>query len=159
LPVALVHAPFVRRLAARIIDLLFALVVTVLVGPAAPRKLLISLPFVLASTAGGARGDRALDALAGVDLLTLLAGPALAAAPPQRRRTPHDLAGDTRDVTALKRRTGWQQDLRPALPDGVDPIKRVRPSGVDHHRPGPPSPTRALARPGRGARSDVVDPS
>jgi uncharacterized RDD family membrane protein YckC len=196
--VSLVPAPFPRRLAARVIDLLFALVMTFVVavpvavvvglltpalgdglwwglaaafcyflayvglevlllvrrdgqtlgkglmglrvvpadagadtrpplrvGPAALRMLLIFLPFVLGSAAGGARGDRTLDALAGLGFLTLVVSLVLAALPTQRRQALHDLAGRTRVVVAPKRRIHWQQDLRLALPGRVDLTKRI----------------------------------
>lgn len=95
------------------------------IGQAAVRMLLIFLPFVFASAAGGAPGNAPLDALAGFGFLTLLASLVLAAAPSRRKQTLHDFLGRTRVVTAPKRRIEWQQDVRMMVPGKVDMTKRV----------------------------------
>ena len=95
------------------------------IGQAALRMLLIFLPFVLASAAGGSPGNALLDALASLGFLTLLISLVLAAVPTTRKRTLHDLLGRTRVVTAPKRRIEWQQDVRMMVPGKVDMTKRV----------------------------------
>lgn len=96
-----------------------------LVGQAALRMLLIFLPFMFASAAGGAPGNQLLDALASVGFLTLLVSLVLTAVPTQRRQTLHDLIGRTRVVTATRRRIQWQQDVRMMVPGKVDLTKRL----------------------------------
>lgn len=95
------------------------------IGPAAVRMLLIFLPFVLASAAGGNRGNSLLDALASIGFLTLLISLALAAVPTRRKQALHDLLSRTRVVTAPKRRIEWQQDVRMMVPGKVDMTKRL----------------------------------
>lgn len=95
-----------------------------LVGPAVARMLLIFLPFVFASAAGGAPGDRVLDAVASLGFLTLFVSLVLTAVPTRRRRTLHDLVGRTRVVTATKRPIEWQQDVRMMVPGRIDLTKR-----------------------------------
>lgn len=95
------------------------------VSQAAVRMLLIFLPFVLASAAGGAPGNAVLNALASFGLLTLLVSLVLAAIPTRRKQTLHDLLGRTRVVAAPKRRIEWQQDVRMMVPGKVDMTKRV----------------------------------
>lgn len=60
--------------------------VPLVVGQDAVRMLLIFLPFVLAAAAGGAPGDRLLDALASIGFLALLTIVVLAACPPAASR-------------------------------------------------------------------------
>lgn len=95
------------------------------IGQAAARMLLIFLPFVFASAAGGAPGNAALDTLAGLGFLTLFASFVLAAVPTRRRQTLHDFLGRTRVITAPKRRIEWQQDVRMMVPGKVDMTKRI----------------------------------
>lgn len=86
------------------------------VGQAVVRMLLIFLPFVFASAAGGAPGNGLLDAIASIGFLTLLSSLVLAAVPTRRKQTLHDLLGRTRVVPAPKRRIEWQQDVRMMVP-------------------------------------------
>lgn len=95
------------------------------VSQAAVRMLLIFLPFVLASTAGGAPGNAVLNALASFGLLTLLVSLVLAGIPTRRKQALHDLLGRTQVVAAPKRRIEWQQDMRMMVPGKVDMTKRV----------------------------------
>lgn len=95
------------------------------VGHAVVRMLLIFLPFVFASAAGGAPGNGLLDALASIGFLTLLASLVLAAVPTRRKQTLHDLLGRTRVVRAPKRRIEWQQDVRMMVPGRIDMTKRA----------------------------------
>lgn len=95
------------------------------IGQAAVRMLLIFLPFVLASAAGGSPGNAVLDALAGVGFLTLLISLVLAAVPTRHKQTLHDLLGRTRVVTASQRRIEWRQDVRMMVPGKVDMTKRL----------------------------------
>lgn len=95
------------------------------IGQAVVRMLLIFLPFVFASAAGGAPGNGLLDALASIGFLTLLASLGLAAAPTRRKQTLHDFLGRTRVVRAPKRRIEWQQDVRMMVPGKIDMTKRV----------------------------------
>jgi uncharacterized RDD family membrane protein YckC len=98
---------------------------TLVIGQATARMLLIFVPFVLASAAGGAPGNGLLSALAGVGFLTLLSSLVLMAMPTRRKQTLHDLLGRTRVVTASKRRIEWQQDVRMMVPGKVDMTKRL----------------------------------
>ncbi len=95
-----------------------------LVGPAVARMLVIFLPFVFASAAGGAPGNRVLDAVASLGFLTLFGSLVLMAVPTRRRQTLHDLIGRTRVVTAPKRPIEWQQDVRMMVPGTIDLTKR-----------------------------------
>lgn len=95
-----------------------------LVGPAVARMLVIFLPFVFASAAGGAPGDRLLDAVASLGSLTLFVSLVLMAVPTRHRQTLHDLVGRTRVVTASKRPIEWQQDVRMMVPGRIDLTKR-----------------------------------
>lgn len=99
--------------------------VPLVVGQAAVRMLLIFLPFVLAAAAGGAPGDRLLDALASIGFLALLTSLVLAALPTRRKQTLHDLVGRTRVVRAPTRRIEWQQDVRMMVPGKVNMAKQV----------------------------------
>lgn len=95
------------------------------IGQATVRMLLIFLPFVLASAAGGAPGNDLLNALASLAFLTFLISLVLAVVPTRRKQTVHDLLGRTRVVTAPKRRIEWQQDVRMMVPGKVDMTKRA----------------------------------
>ncbi len=96
-----------------------------MIGQAVVRMLLIFLPFVLASAAGGAPGNAPLNALASLGFLTLLVSLGLAAVPTRRKLTLHDFLGRTRVVTAPKRRIDWQQDVRMMVPGKVNMAKRL----------------------------------
>jgi uncharacterized RDD family membrane protein YckC len=87
--------------------------------------LVIFLPFVLMSLAGGHRGSGPLDALASLGLLSLLVSLILAAVPVGRRRALHDLCAGSRVVRATKRKIEWKQDARLMMPGRVDLTKQA----------------------------------
>jgi uncharacterized RDD family membrane protein YckC len=89
------------------------------------RMLIIFMPFVFMSMAGGSPGSAVLDLLASAGLLTLLVSLVLAAIPSTMRRTLHDLVAGSRVVRASVRRIDWKQDVRMALPGKVDLTKRL----------------------------------
>lgn len=79
---------------------------------------------MFASAAGGAPGDRVLDAVASLGFLTLFVSLVLTAVPTRRRQTLHDLVGRTRVVTSTKRPIEWQQDVRMMVPGKINLTKR-----------------------------------
>jgi uncharacterized RDD family membrane protein YckC len=92
--------------------------------PALARMLVIFMPFVFMSMAGGNPESAGLNALASVGALTLLASLVLAAIPRTMRRTLHDLVAGSRVVRASVRQIDWKQDVRMALPGKLDLTKR-----------------------------------
>lgn len=95
------------------------------IGQAAVRILLIFMPFVFASLAGGAPDNAFFTTLSSLGLLTLLISLVLMAVPTRKRQTLHDFIGRTRVVTAPKRRIEWQRDVRMMVPGKVDMTKRI----------------------------------
>jgi uncharacterized RDD family membrane protein YckC len=89
------------------------------------RMLVIFMPFVFMSMAGGRPESGVLDMLASAGALTLLASLVLAAIPSTMRRTLHDLVAGSRVVRAPVRQIDWKQDVRMALPGKVDLTKRL----------------------------------
>jgi uncharacterized RDD family membrane protein YckC len=92
-------------------------------APAVIRMLLIFLPFVFASIAGGNPDAAVADLLASIGFLALLASLVLAAIPSAQRRTVHDLAAGSRVVRAAKRRIDFKQDVRMLVPGKIDMVK------------------------------------
>ncbi len=90
------------------------------------RMLIIFVPFVLASAAGGNPDSGILNALAWMGLLSLITSLVLAAIPSGRRRAVHDLAARSRVVMAPKRRIEWKRDARMMVPGKIEMTKRVR---------------------------------
>lgn len=95
------------------------------VGQAITRMLLIFLPFVFASAAGGSPGNAVLGTLANLGLLSLVISLVLAAVPTRRKQALHDFVGRTRVVTAAKRRISWRQDIRMMVPGKIELTKQV----------------------------------
>jgi uncharacterized RDD family membrane protein YckC len=96
-----------------------------LLPAALSRMLIIFMPFVFMSMAGGSPESAVLDVLASAGALTLLASLVLAAIPSTMRRTLHDLVAGSRVVRAPVRQIDWKQDVRMALPGKVDLTKRL----------------------------------
>ncbi|MCO1655361.1 RDD family protein [Pseudonocardia humida] len=94
-------------------------------GAATARMLLIFVPFVLMSAAGGNPDVAVLDALALVGALSLLVSLLLAGFGGARRRAVHDLVAGTRVVRADKRGIVLGEDLRMMVPGRVDLSKRL----------------------------------
>lgn len=93
--------------------------------PAALSRLVVLfVPFVVMSLAGGNDASSALDALANVAIVTLIASLILAALRWSYGRALHDYAAGTRVVKAAKRGIVLRQDLRMMVPSKVDMTKR-----------------------------------
>jgi uncharacterized RDD family membrane protein YckC len=93
--------------------------------PAVVRMLIIFLPFVFASVAGGHPGAILPNLLASIGWLALLASLVMAIVPSSQRRAVHDLAAGSRVVRATKRHIDFQQDVRMLVPGKVNMVKRV----------------------------------
>ncbi len=89
------------------------------------RMLIIFIPFVLASLAGGAPSSAALGALASLGFLSLFVSLVLALIPTARRQALHDFAAQTQVVKATKRKIEWRQDARMMVPGKIDMTKRL----------------------------------
>jgi uncharacterized RDD family membrane protein YckC len=94
-------------------------------APAIIRMLIIFLPFVFASIAGGNPGAVVPDVLAMIGWAALLASLVLAIVPSAHRRAVHDLAAGSRVVRAAKRKIDFRQDVRMLVPGKIDMVKRV----------------------------------
>ena len=85
-------------------------------GPALARLVLLLLPLVLLSLAGGDDGpDEIWDYLAYAGLLSFLVSLLLASVPASRRSV-HDLVAGSRVVLAPRRPVHFMEDLRMAMP-------------------------------------------
>ncbi|MFH5207418.1 RDD family protein [Antrihabitans spumae] len=90
------------------------------------RMLIIFLPFVFLSVAGGNPDVAAFDVLAWVGILSVVASLILAAIPRSGlRRSLHDLAASSRVVRAPRRKIELKQDLSMMLPGRIDMTKRL----------------------------------
>ena len=155
---ALETTPFWRRLAARVLDLLFALaltfvlvvpvgLVTFAVSPLFEREPLIQfgvlvcyflayvgLEFFLLLRRDGQTLGKGFEMLANIGLLVIIAGLVLSAVPGTRRRAMHDWLSGSRVVRAPRRGLSLRQDARMMLPGRVDMTKRLPWPGSDSRR-------------------------
>jgi uncharacterized RDD family membrane protein YckC len=94
--------------------------------PAALSRLVVLfLPFVLGSLAGGDPDSPIMQALGNLAFIALIVSLALAALAWSYRRALHDYASGTRVVTASKRKVVLRDDLRMMVPGRVDLTKRL----------------------------------
>jgi uncharacterized RDD family membrane protein YckC len=89
------------------------------------RLLVLFLPFVLGSLAGGHPASPVLGALGNFAFVALLVTVILAALCWSYRRAVHDYASGTRVVTAPRRNIVLRDDMRMMVPGKVDMTKRL----------------------------------
>jgi uncharacterized RDD family membrane protein YckC len=97
----------------------------VMVPAALARLVVLFVPFVLLSVAGGDPGSTVKGLMGNLAIVALLVSLVLAALPVLYRRALHDYLSNTRVVTAPKRKVAFREDVRMMLPGKIDMRKRV----------------------------------